>query len=186
MQIDDEDDTDRITLTKLERLVLINQFRILEKLYPQEAPDLSVHRLALEGGFELQYSVMFESFGTGLDSKQCKFVLDVLDMYRAMRRAHANLSVDERASITESDLRFEGFDGNNEPGYWAYTRYFICDLGRFDEFRPVTDSFGSFNSHQQMLHIYTRMLAAWRKCSDRFQLSANDIRNILASRYAGS
>ena len=48
-------------LTKSERLSLTYQMKILEKLYPEEAAQLSQNRTALEEGFTLHYEWIFES-----------------------------------------------------------------------------------------------------------------------------
>ena len=39
-------------LTTLDRLVLSNQYRILEALYPDEAETLAIKREAIENGYE--------------------------------------------------------------------------------------------------------------------------------------
>lgn len=48
--------SDEMKLTRMERIVLVNQLRIMEALYPDEASQLGVQREALERGYELLYS----------------------------------------------------------------------------------------------------------------------------------
>lgn len=43
----------QMELSKLERLNLINQFFILEKLYPEDANYYATHRKAIQEGYKL-------------------------------------------------------------------------------------------------------------------------------------
>ncbi len=45
-------------LTRTERWILSNQYRILEALYPDERGSLEKARIALESGYELEYDGM--------------------------------------------------------------------------------------------------------------------------------
>ena len=56
-----------LKLSKLERIILTNQLKILEALYPDEATQLSVQREGLERGYELLYGLDFEYIYDGDD-----------------------------------------------------------------------------------------------------------------------
>ena len=71
-------------LTKIERLSLINQYLILEKLYPEEKEHYSELRQALENGYTLHYSWCFDFLSDDMPIDECKKVLDILDLYRSM------------------------------------------------------------------------------------------------------
>ena len=71
-------------LTKIERLNLIHQYLILEKLYPELQQHYSELRQALEDGYSLHYSWCFEYLSKDMPEEECRKVLDILDMYRAI------------------------------------------------------------------------------------------------------
>ncbi len=146
---------DVLTLSKKERLNFINQFKILDKLYPDEGYRENIK--ALEEGYELHYSWIFENLYNGLSIEQCRFVLDVLGVYRAMIFSFENL--ENKEGIDIELLRFPGFDGNNETEYMSYVRYFIDDLGRFEEIREISGS--GFNSHKKLIDSYSNLLTKY-------------------------
>lgn len=163
--------------TKKERLQLINQFMILEKLYPEEADYYEKHRIALEKGFSLHYRWIFEHIWDDLPESECRKVLDALELYRAI--THSFDSLTEKKTLTQSKIRFPGFDGNNESHHLAYARYFIVDLGRYEEL--VKDQeYPDFNSHCPMLDKYGRMHEAWLAQGSPLAMSAEKIEKLLS------
>ena len=71
---------DNIKLTIVEREILANQFRILEKLEgDNQQRDYRNLIEALEGGYELHYMDVFEDLSeTTLSKDDCRRVLDIL------------------------------------------------------------------------------------------------------------
>lgn len=147
-----------------ERLSLSFQLKILEKLYPEEQEYYANHRKAIEDGYELHYSWITEHLSEGLTSEQCTFVLDVLDMYAALHFSFRQLK--ESTKLSDKSVKFPGFDGNNETMYMVYTKYFIEDLGRFNEIRETTN--GYYNSHSRMIPKYKKMLEVWKAIKKPF------------------
>lgn len=81
---------DELKLTKLDRIFLVNQIRILEGLYPDEAESLSVQREALEHGYEMLYAWDFEYIYDGNDKmtvEESREVWDTMDMFDAIGRS---------------------------------------------------------------------------------------------------
>jgi uncharacterized protein len=100
-------------LTKVERLLLVNQFLILESLYPDDAKHYSMQRQALEEGYTRQYDQLFKGIHDDeLSEEQCKQVVDILDMYRAITTTAKDLPTDSRLR-DDYNLKFRGFDGND-------------------------------------------------------------------------
>lgn len=163
-------------LSKKDRLIIANQLKILEKLYPDEADYYAKHRKAIEDGYKLHYNWLVENFYHEMSEEECKEVLEILDMYRALTFSYQHL--DNKSEIDETEIRFRGFDGNNETSQYSYTQYFIVDLGRFDEL-TYGAKYSNFNSHCPMLDRYHRMVAVWKQCRDKFNLSKDEIRKIL-------
>ena len=100
-------------LDKKERLILSNQLKILEKLYPEESDYYAQHRKALEEGYALQYKLLFENIYDEMSVEECKEVLSVLDMYRAITFSYQKLA-DKAELENHHNLKFSGFDGNTE------------------------------------------------------------------------
>ncbi|MGJ9383219.1 YfbU family protein [Salipaludibacillus sp. CF4.18] len=161
-------------LTKLERLNLINQYQILEKLDPNE--NYSSFIKALQEGYEAHYSDLVEWLYDDFPKDKSDFVVDVLEMYR--RIIFSYNALDDKGDLNESRIKFHGFDGNNESSYLGYASYFINDLGRYDEIRNNTE-FRDLNSHRPMIDNYMRKLSVWKSSLDVDNLTLEEIQNIL-------
>lgn len=164
-------------LDKKDRLILSNQLKILEKLYPEESDYYARHRKALEEGYALHYNWLFENIYDEMSAEECKEVLDILDMYRAITFSYQKLE-DKGELKSHYYLKFSGFDGNNETKQMAYAQYFMIDLDRYKELRYDQPS-PDLNSHMQMMPKYRNMLSKWKNCKDKHPLSKDDIELIL-------
>lgn len=164
-----------IKLSKLERLVLSNQYRILERLYPEEADYYEVNRKAIESGFELHYEDCFSSLSDSvLTSKECEEVLDILSMYSAITFS------DRDNEVEEYYVKFRGFDLNDEyeRKRVMYARYFINDLDRFTELK-YGNIYVDCNSHTKTMEKYRRMLSVWKSMDDQNNLNKEEILKIV-------
>ena len=166
----------RMDLSKFERLIISNQFKILEKLYPEEAEYYSKHRKALENGYKLHYQWIVENLYDEMSEEECQEVIDILSMYRSLTYSYQKL--EDKSGIEESDIRFPGFDGNNETNQYSYTNYFIIELDRFKELTGGSE-YADFNSHCPMLDLYRRMLSKWKNLKDRNNLTEDEIISIV-------
>ena len=79
-------------LSELERQQLINQFLILEKLYPEDADYYAKHRKALQEGYKLHYKWIFEHLYEEMSEEECEEVLDILEMYQALAWSYMNIT----------------------------------------------------------------------------------------------
>jgi uncharacterized protein YfbU (UPF0304 family) len=159
-------------LTKKERLLLANQFRILKLLNPNDAKYYDEARKILEEGYSLEYEHLMSGFFDGLTTDQCREVLDILDMHRALKRAYDDLP--DKSGIDQTHLKFNGFDGNNETAQMGYARFLIHDQGRWNEF-----AHGDLNSHYPTMVRYRRMLREWKDSEEVHDLKKNDIVRII-------
>lgn len=86
-------------------------------------------------------------------------VVDVLDMWSFMEEAYEKLSDADKAYIElESgplgkNVKFVGFDGNNESEHLGIARLLIEKMGRFQRFKDR-----SLNSHHPTLRAYREMV----------------------------
>lgn len=149
-------------LSQVERLMLSNQFKILERLYPEEKEFFEEDRKAIEEGYVIHYKEILDRFVSPdeLSEEASREVLDILSMYRSITFSYEDLSIEEKEEFSRKyDIKFEGFDANDpyEIKLLMYTRYFIVDKERFQELLNNKE-YPDFNSHRQMLGKYRRML----------------------------
>jgi uncharacterized protein len=165
-----------MNLTRLEHFTLANQFKILAKLYPQEADFYVQHQKIMEDGYSYHYDDCMENIsGDELSEEQCKEVLDILEMHSNLIISWGKLK--DKAGITEEDVRFRGFDGNNESHYMGYASFFLNDMNRYDE---LPHGAAKLNSHMATLWRYSAMLQKWRELGkENHSLTAEQIRSIL-------
>ena len=168
---------DPVRLSRVDRWVLSNQYRILEALYPKEADSHKSAREAVESGYEGHYGTLIQHIDErGVSAEECDEVLDILSMFRALKRAGEIPGVEPR------HVQFSGFDGNNEGPQISYARYFCSlDRGNFTELEHGDN----FNSHMPTLDRYRRQLVKWRASKDRHTLTAEDVKRIAAAAIRG-
>lgn len=161
-------------MDKIQRLVLVNQYRILEKVDPHEAEFYSTAREALENGYSLEYSRAFEILSDEISEDECRFVWDTLDLFDTMKRSFDNTQ--DRSGIDPHRVKFTGFDGNNESNLMGYCRYIVKKLGRYGSLHSGHDD---FNSHMPVTDCYRRMIAAWGRLGRPYELSKDQLLAII-------
>lgn len=164
-------------LSLKDRLILANQCRILEKLYPEEAAAYARYRVAFERGYQYHYDDLPGFFTNEMRSDQSQELIEMLDMHRALTFAYEKL--EDKSGIAQKDIAFRGFDGNNETEYLAYARYICLDHGE-ERWHELHD--GLVNSHSPMLGIYRRMLDEWNRAADKYNLTKEEILRIISAR----
>ncbi|PKQ78778.1 hypothetical protein CJP16_09535 [Aeromonas sobria] len=165
--------------TRKERLNLINQYKILAKLYPEDAEYYDELREILEDGYEIFYSMVDQWIGDDMPKEEGEFVLNILDLYRFIED-YKRISKDE-SIISHYRSSFMGFDGNNEGEYMAFARFLIIKQGKFSEQKDYLRKNDNLNSHMPMVDIYKRMLNKWDALGKPYQLTAEQIQQILDS-----
>ena len=168
-------------LTKKERALFVYLLKILKNQGDEEY-DYDNLIKALEYGYELHYGDVFDClFDEELSADDCREVLDILEMYRGIIYSFINLKRDgKNVSLSENDVKFPGFDGNNETKQMSYTDYFIKDLGRYDEIEEL--SHGNYNSHWPKLGKYRAMLMKWetyKALPNRYMMTEQQIIDLL-------
>ena len=159
-------------LSKVERLILSNQFRILEKLYPEEQGDFANFREAVETGFEIEYDWHAQYIEKDvLSIEECTEIIDILAMFDSLN--HSLKKTQNISDVAKRRAKFAGFDGNHEVKQLAYTHY-LRKNGKFSDL--LGD--GSLNSHIPMLTSYRRMLKEWIRSDNQNYLTEDDIARI--------
>lgn len=159
-------------LSRTERWMLANQYKILEALYPDEAAYYEKSRTALERGYEMEYPWLCEHiYEETLSVEECREVLDILEMFSNLKYSYEKLQ--DKSGIDEYRISFSGFDGNNEGAYLDYADHY-CN--REDDIRyPELGFPKDLNSHAPLLGGYRRMLEEWRTSKDKLHLSKTEI-----------
>ncbi len=145
-------------LDKRDRLLLINQYRILASLDKNEESHYMELIEILERGYSIFYSMVDEWVSEDMPEKEGRFVIEVLDLYRAIedvKRSTKEIKIQEhRYGI------FPGFDGNNESEHLGFCRFLIEKQGKFQEQKQYLHKNDGMNSHMPMIEKYQRMLEA--------------------------
>lgn len=166
-------------LSKKDRVRLINQYRILASLYPNEAGHYEELIEILQSGYEIFYSMIDDWVSDDMPKDEGRIVLDILNMYRMIEDFKR---VNKDKEIEEHPWRyFIGFDGNNETSHMAFARFLILKQGKFLEQEPYLKLNDSCNSHMPTLDKYRNMRAKWKDFDDKFKLSKDQILEILNS-----
>lgn len=110
-------------------------------------------------------------------------VMDILEMWELLEFSYNQLPPADKARVQAEvkpsghDVRFPGFDGNNETEYMGTARVLVNDLDRF-----VTFKGRDLNSHMHSLETYRRMLEVFspiRHSHPQGALNAEQIIQIL-------
>jgi uncharacterized protein YfbU (UPF0304 family) len=194
-----------IELSKTERLILKNQFAVLEFL-TRAFPDLATrgnttyhdpktyawYQTVLSGGEQTLVSNLFDEIQeVELSVEDQGRVLAVLDMYRHLQWSFDKL--EDNAGLTEEDILFGGWDGHRrflgfaERFCYRYTEETapgeMAKPDRYDMIRPSP----AFDSHAPMEEGYMRMLKAYKPirqaCSDAGwrAMNADEIKAVIAA-----
>jgi uncharacterized protein YfbU (UPF0304 family) len=110
-----------------------------------------------------KYSGLFNNEGD--DPPHVTETADILTMYRALDQSYDKLSASDKKKLEKeadynfSYIKFQGFDGNNDPHY-SVVSFFVEHLDRFDELKGGRQH---LNSHtQSTLPKYRKMLAVYK------------------------
>lgn len=145
--------------------------------------DPSFVEAALGGGhhwaLEWEYSGVFRD---RFDSEQAlDDTLNVLDMWEMLELACEEMTAAEKKLVASAplgkDVKFRGFDGNNEGEYMGIARFLTQRMDRFTRFKDRT-----MNSHMPSIDGYRRMLEVYLPLRDKLvgrKLQANEVIAIL-------
>jgi len=147
-----------------DRLILYNQYEILKTLKQDdkyEVKNYEIFQDILLNGYKRNYDDMIEFVSEDVPDSTMNFVWDVLQMYRVFFDSYKALSPEDKEGIDVDDIKFQGFDGNNECVYLSYARFILEKMERYEEIsRDFKDK--DLNSHYPTLNKYSRMLSTWK------------------------
>jgi len=179
-----------MNLTNSEKLILIMLSEIYEKLGmdDQSEIDPGFVKEAINSdntwGFEWKYNGIFHA--TDPIPPEVNDVTNILDMWMFIEEAFESFDDEKRGALESlatpfgKDLRFPGFDGNNECEYISITRFLTEQLDRFTRFKGR-----NLNSHLPSVSGYRRMYETFepiRRTMIGRGLSVNELAKILNAR----
>lgn len=145
-------------LSKKDRVLLINQYKILAALDKGDESRYLELIDILEHGYSIFYSLVDEWVSKDMPEEEGRFVLNVLDLYRSIE--DVKRSTRDTRLLEHHFAVFPGFDGNNESEYLGFCRFLIEKQGKFQEQEQYLAKNDGMNSHMPMIEKYRRMLAA--------------------------
>jgi uncharacterized protein len=164
-------------ITKRDRLILINQYRILASLNKNEADHYQELISILENGYAIFYSQLDEWISDEMPEEEGRFVLEVLDLYRAIEDVK-RASKDSRLLAHHYSF-FRGFDGNNETEHMSFCRFLIETQGKYQEQKQYLLKNDNLNSHMPMIEKYSRMLDEAQSLPNKWSMNADEALRVL-------
>ncbi|MCU6618544.1 YfbU family protein [Achromobacter mucicolens] len=164
-------------ISQRDRLMLINQYKILASLNKDEADHYNELISILENGYKVFYSQLDEWISDEMPEEQGRFVLDVLDLYRAIEDIKRATKDDRLLGHRYSF--FPGFDGNNETAHMGFCRFLIETQGKFQEQKQYLLKNDNLNSHMPMIEKYIRMLEEAKNLPNKWRMSVDEALRVL-------
>jgi len=180
----------KMELSDGEKLILIMLSEIHQKLKIENGVDTELVKSAIFSGNV--WALKWEFPGIFSNSEHTPEmvteVVDILDMWSFIERAHKSLSTEDKARVEKEAspfgkyVEFTGFDGNGESAYISIARFLVDDLNRFSAFKGR-----ELNSHMPSIGLYRRMLRVFeplRATLGQHELSADQVIQILKARVS--
>lgn len=165
-------------ITTFERISLINQFKILEKLYPEDSHIYRPLRMVLEEGFDCGINNIHDWLYSSTKSKKIyELVLEILEMYTHLISSYNKLA--NKTNFNKNKFLFPGFNKNNEMHYLICAKYLISNK---EKFKIINNNKAreDLTSHKVMNTNYVTMLAKWRLFRNKqTPLNYEEIKSIL-------
>lgn len=161
-----------------QRASLIAQLQILKVLDPGNASDYDERIEILQSGYTIFYDQAIGVTEGEVPEELCRFVLDVLDMYRMIEDYKSN-NVNDSTVSGHIRGHFRGFDGNNEGSYLGFAAFLIDTQGKFQEQQAYMSRNDHMNSHMPMVPTYRKMLSAWKALPDPYHLTQEGVMTLL-------
>lgn len=165
-------------LSLKDRLLLANQYRILELLDPEQAAKHAGNREIISGALETHYVTLLEDFSNAINLEVACEVMDILSMFTRLHLSHNHLG--SESTVEEKGIEFGGFHPQFESDRLSYAQFFMKKLGRH---RWLGDGLGEgLESSVPMLDVYRRMMSVWREIGVSKVLDDAEINQIAAAR----
>lgn len=157
-----------VRLTDGEKLILLTQRELFKQLKLKDEVDLDFIAEAIFGGHSWGLEWQFSGVFHGHEDSRAMVteVVKVLEMWRFLEFGYGNLSKKDKARVADEcgplgkDIRFRGFDGNNEAEQIGIAKFLIKRLKRFTNFegRDLDAHVPTIASNRRMLVVFEPLL----------------------------
>lgn len=146
-----------MNLTKSERILLMNQYRILSVLNPEEKERYEELEEILQYGYKALYYEIDQFISDEMPQDESTLVFNILNVYRNIHYFRKSNNV---AEIEKHNWNhFRGFDGNTEGSYMVFARFLIQKQGRYPEQQEYLAKNDECNSHLSTIQKYKEMIS---------------------------
>ena len=158
-----------------DRLILINQYKILSSLNPKNEKNDQEKNKILENGYEKLYASLFENLSNKpLSNSECNFVMDVLKMYgTGITLSSNNLT---NTSLRTNDLHFLRFALNEEIKYYSFAFFWLKTLNKYDKIRQIAKR--NYKGIAGNVNAFEKRIARW-KSFHKYLLSEDQITGLI-------
>ena len=171
------EDMSPTTLSSANRMILLNQERVLARVEGIDDDERERHlRNAeiLSSGYTGLYREVFAELRPEVSNRLCDEVYDILDMFRVLHFSYERLTDEERAQVGERTISYQGFDFQRDEGRLAGFVDFVVDGETYSELLPQIEKYtDGGNSHGPRLEMYERMLRCFKQVYRKHLMSAS-------------
>jgi uncharacterized protein YfbU (UPF0304 family) len=163
-------------LSRTERWMLANQYRILAALDRANAETYTDCVVALERGYAKVIDRMSAHVSRDdTDHEESDEVDEILTLFDALQRAYRVLDDD---AIDPLDVQFPGFDGKSEPDYLGYAQFLL----EREHWPEHLNAARTLDTRAPMLRQYRRMMDEWKRRGRSADLDRRDIVAIVGAK----
>mgnify|MGYP002651650874 CR=1 FL=1 len=157
---------------KMERLLLANQYKMLNQLFPNQGYD-QIEESIRKGFYD--YDSLVEDIKNVVEKEYLKETEDALDLYNVLQRSVEILG--SQSPVTEEKVLFPGYgvSGELESSLLDYA-IFLRKTGKWSFTKARRED---LKSSSKMRAIYIKQVEIWKKLGKKTNLSAEDIQEIL-------
>lgn len=165
-------------LSKKDRVILINQYRILSHLDPDSSSRYEELIEILESGYTIFYSMVDDYVSEEMSVDEGHFVTEILNIYRHIED-YKRKNPDDQEVAGHPYAVFPGFDGNEEGKFFGFVRFLIEKQGNWGEQKRYWRETDGLNSHAPMVSKYERMIAKWKESGGGYDFDRERVLEIL-------
>jgi uncharacterized protein YfbU (UPF0304 family) len=164
-----------MNLTKSERLILLNQHKILEKLDKEESEYHKKMQDIMQNGYDCDLAV-YDPIPEGTETE----VYKTLQMFLILNDSYSKLSEEEKKNIPIREIQFQGYDGNANDGCYGFLlhieKYKLCSyLRKISSEIAISESYNMPDTRVD----YQQKLARWEAFDRPSPMSKEEILHVI-------
>jgi len=162
-------------MTREERQILVNQYRILAILDKDNAKAHELDAEILRDGHEGLYDTVFSSLSNFTTAEAAEETHQILTMYRGIEHSLGKLKGESKKGLDIEALKFGGFDANDSGGHYTFARLLIERMRLYSECEKLY-----LNSHSSAsLPKYRGMLVLYNSFPDKIHMTAEQLQQLI-------